>query len=450
MISGRRSGRFWQPILPPDFVQDVEKMLPKEVITQNPRVVSTRIRYMGNKHSLASDVARIVKGEREESPLIDVFAGMCSIASAIAGSGRPVWSNDVQRYAALVAECALTSADKPLRSLELATALSDSFAANVIALRERFQAELFAEEQLLKGSDSEKYQAAEKSWKHVGNDSSLAKEAASLVHNSSEFPYRLCTLTFAHGYFGLRQAVEIDSIRYAIDQAQAAGTLTTDQAKWALLALLQAASISSATPGHFAQYLHPRDQSSTSRIRRQRIRKPWQLFLDAADEQSAFGTPEWRKGNRVHCEDVHNLWHTLDEDDFGHAIVYADPPYGKDQYSRYYHVLETLVEYDYPQATGIGRYRPSRFTTPFSLKTKVVEAFADLFTAIAEREWTLVLSYPDSGLLYSAADAGVEGLLLEHFNCARLAFAAPVSHSTLGGRHGSAHTTATEQVWVAG
>lgn len=424
-------------------------MPPRKVNPENPRVVSTRIRYMGNKHSLAADVAQVVKGEREASPLIDVFAGMCSIASAIAESGRPVWSNDVQRYAALVGECALTSTGKPLRSVELAKALSDSFSENVISLRKRFEAELLAEEQLLEGSDPVEYQAAENNWKHVGNDASLAEEAEQLADNPADFPYRLCTLTFAHGYFGLRQAMEIDSIRYAIDQAKIAGKLTTDQAKWSLLALLQAASICSATPGHFAQYLHPRDQSSTGRIRRQRIRKPWQLFLDAADEQAPYGTAEWRTRNQVHCGDVQNLWDNLDDNALGHAIVYADPPYGKDQYSRYYHVLETLVEYDYPQSTGAGRYRPSRFTTPFSLKTKVVSAFTDLFAAIAERRWTLVLSYPDSGLLYSAAEEGVEGLLLEHFNCARLAFASPVSHSTLGGRHGSAHTSATEQVWVA-
>lgn len=418
-------------------------------MSQNPQVVSTRIRYMGNKHSIAPDVARIVGSERDSSPLIDVFAGMCSIASAMAYSGRPVWSNDVQRYAALVAECALTSRDKPLRSPALSKVLSSAFTENVLALRERFEADLEAEKGLLKGSEPAEYQAIANDWKHTGNDHALAVESANLAQNKREFPYRLCTLTFAHGYFGLRQAIEVDSIRYAIDSAQAAGDLTEAEARWALLALLQAASVCAATPGHFAQFLHPTDEKGTKRIQRQRVREPWQLFLDAADEQAPFGTATWRKGNRVHCKDVATLWTSLDDHSLDHAIVYADPPYGKDQYSRYYHVLETLVQYDYPEATGAGRYRPGRFTTPFSLKTKVVSAFTDLCSAIAEREWTLVLSYPDTGLLHSATDDDMQVLLSNHFKRTRLAFSSAVAHSTLGGRHGKARTSATEQVWVA-
>ena len=333
-------------------------MASSKVLAQNPRVASTRIRYMGNKHSIASDVARVVSTEREGSPLIDVFAGMCSIASAMAGTGRAVWSNDVQRYAALVGECALTSRDKPLRSPDLSRILGEVFGENVLALRERFESDLLAERNLLGESSPKKYQAIADDWKHVGNDQALAAEASGLSKSRNEFPYRLCTLTFAHGYFGLRQAIEIDSIRYAIDKARTASRLTEGQARWSLLALLQAASVCSATPGHFAQYLHPTDDGGTKRIRRQRMRQPWQLFLDAVDEQTPLGTASWREGNRVHCEDVLNLWTVLDKHELDHAIVYADPPYGKDQYSRYYHVLETLVNYDYPEATGVGRYRP--------------------------------------------------------------------------------------------
>lgn len=430
-------------------MQALNNLTGSKILAQNPRVASTRIRYMGNKHSMALDVARIVDAERDECPLIDVFAGMCSIASAVASTGRAVWSNDVQRYAALVAECALTSSDKPLRSPDLARILTKAFSSNVLVLRERFEADLQVEKRLLTGTDAKQFEAVAAAWKHVGNDPTLAAEAARLSGNKSEFPYRLCTLAFAHGYFGLRQAIEIDSIRYAIDQGHDSGALTAQQARWALLALLQAASVCASTPGHFAQYLHPSDEGATKRIRRQRVREPWQLFLDAADEQAPYGNLTWRKGNRVHCEDVSDLWKALDKCDLDHAIVYADPPYGKDQYSRYYHVLETLVEYDYPEVSGVGRYRPGRFTTPFSLKTKVVTAFAALCSAVAEREWTLVLSYPDTGLLHSATEDEMEALLGAHFEQTRLAFSSPVAHSTLGGRHGAAKTSATEQVWVA-
>ena len=404
---------------------------------------------MGNKHLLAPDVARIVASERDGSPLIDLFSGMCSIAAAVAPSERPIWSNDVQEYAALVARCHLASQSPPVRASDLAGLLASDFVANVRKLRARFDKPLREEKAALEAKDPTGYRAIVDSWTHVGNDELLAGEAERLADDSRSFPFRLCAITFAHGYFGLRQAVEIDSIRYGIAQAEAAGELDADQARWALLALLQAASICAATPGHFAQFLRPNSDASARRIHRQRLRSPWSLFLDAADAQSPFGTQSWRARNEVHCADALGLWPLLDTHELEHAIVYADPPYGKDQYSRYYHVLETLVRYDYPKAFGAGRYRPDRFTTPFSLKTKVSEAFNSLFLEISNRGWTLVLSYPSNGLLHRADSQPLDRMLGQYFSKVDRSLSTRTFHSTLGARHGAAKTSASEIVWVA-
>ena len=93
-----------------------------------------------------------------------------------------------------------------------------------------------------------------------------------------------------------------------------------------------------------------------------------------------YGDREWRRGNRVFKSDAdaQKLWRSLDRVVDGQAVVYADPPYSKEHYSRYYHVLETLERYDYPEATGVGRYRPDRFRTPFSVKTEVEGAIRRL------------------------------------------------------------------------
>src|SRR4051812_34378935 len=97
-----------------------------------------RIRYMGNKHALAPDVARLVTSVPSKGPLIDLFCGMCSIGSAVAASGRPVWGNDIQAYAALAAHCHLSAAEEPLRSTEMMNLLSGPFEQNAAALSERF------------------------------------------------------------------------------------------------------------------------------------------------------------------------------------------------------------------------------------------------------------------------------------------------------------------------
>ena len=79
--------------------------------------------------------------------------------------------------------------------------------------------------------------------------------------------------------------------------------------------------------------------------------------------------------------------------------VYADPPYGFVHYSRFYHILETLVKYDYPIIEHKGRYRNDRHQSPFCKKTGVRMAFKNLFEKIKKKELNLVLSYSNNGMI---------------------------------------------------
>ena len=85
------------------------------------------------------------------------------------------------------------------------------------------------------------------------------------------------------------------------------------------------------------------------------------------------------------------------------AAVYADPPYTRYHYSRYYHVLETICLRDNPQVTttfpngkgGISRaiYRVGRHQSPFCIKSEAEGAFDMLFQKVKELKVPLVLSY---------------------------------------------------------
>ncbi len=90
------------------------------------------------------------------------------------------------------------------------------------------------------------------------------------------------------------------------------------------------------------------------------------------------------------------------------AVAYADPPYTRDHYSRFYHVLETMARGDSPRLSMVangghlspsrGLYREERHQPPFSIRTQVREAFDRLFSAVSARGIPLVLSYsPYSG-----------------------------------------------------
>ena len=72
------------------------------------------------------------------------------------------------------------------------------------------------------------------------------------------------------------------------------------------------------------------------------------------------GNAKWRKGNRTFRREAIRLLQELPQSKTRPSVVYADPPYTRDHYSRYYHLLDTLLLYDYPDPVGKGQYRLDR------------------------------------------------------------------------------------------
>ena len=86
------------------------------------------------------------------------------------------------------------------------------------------------------------------------------------------------------------------------------------------------------------------------------------------------------------------------------VCVYLDPPYTRDEYSRYYHVLETLVRYESGPVSGKGRIpargSENRFASPFNLRnSEVVEdQIALILRTCLENGWSCLWSYSSSGM----------------------------------------------------
>jgi adenine-specific DNA-methyltransferase len=160
------------------------------------------------------------------------------------------------------------------------------------------------------------------------------------------------------------------------------------------------------------------------------------------------GTPEWRKRNRSFCEDAVPLIRRLQREREKPAVVYADPPYTADHYSRYYHVLETLVQYDYPALSGRGLYRDKRFQTPFSLKTKAPDALEHLVLATSQLGADLILSYPTNGII-TEADVNITALLRRHYRHVDRRRTIAHKHSTFGASKGKVRHDVLEQIFVA-
>src|SRR5262249_17760679 len=156
----------------------------------------------------------------------------------------------------------------------------------------------------------------------------------------------LVTLLFACAYFGVRQAIDLDSLRRGVDACVTSGAITRQEADWATLALLQTASRVASAPGHLAQPLGLASDASAKRVIEYRRRDVVDGFRQDLATIAPYGTAKWRSGNRAMCGDTLTMWPSVDRQKLERAVVYADPPYSKDHYSRYYHVLETLARYD--------------------------------------------------------------------------------------------------------
>lgn len=411
--------------------------------------VGMRIRYMGNKQQLAGEVAVFCESLSDGRRLVDLFGGMGSVAGAAAAGGRSVWVNDIQSYAQLATRCLIASSAEPPPADAARRALLPAYRRNLSSLRERYAAALESERHVLRRGDLEGLRRLQEEWRHAGNDPDVAAEVRALRDGRDDGPWRLATLLFSWGYFGLRQAVELDSIRCAIDDAQAHESIGEEQADWLRLAWLQTASRIASAPGHFAQFLRPTSDAGARRIVAARRRAAWDSLLDDISILRPYGDPAWRADNRILGQDALTIWPELDALDVGPAIYYADPPYSKDHYSRYYHVLETLTRYDYPDAEGAGRYRPDRFRSTFALKSEVVGSLRTIAREVAARDGVLLLSYPSTGLLTARLGISPAALLDEYFEDVQLAISRAARHSTLGGRHGAAGQDVVEYVWAA-
>lgn len=412
--------------------------------------MTTAVRYMGSKRVLAPEIATLINIEHPTATVLDAFAGMCAIGFQLAPDHRVI-ANDVHAFAATVARALLTTPDtRPQRDATVAE-LTRWYERNSIALTEALRGRLDLEHRALARAEDGDWRALMR-FTLDELEAPTPRRLRSLAtpreyrRRIRRTPFALFSMYYASTYFGVRQAVEIDSLRYAIERA-----LPKNRDLY-LYALIQACSHCAAAPGHFAQYLVPRDQANTMYIARMRRRSIVGRFWTAL---TAMAIPACldRAGNSVHCGDATSYLQTLavsTPDDLDELVIYADPPYSRAQYSRYYHVLETLVLYDYPGATGKGRYREDRFETDFSRAAQVEREMDEFLQAAAATGAPLYLSYPRNGLLFGRKDANLRDLLRKHYPSVRLAMTRPLNHSTMGGAPGAAAMNVTEDVYYGG
>jgi adenine-specific DNA-methyltransferase len=156
-----------------------------------------------------------------------------------------------------------------------------------------------------------------------------------------------------------------------------------------------------------------------------------------------------RRGDAT--EVVHDLPRT--------ELMYLDPPYNQHRYFTNYHIWETLVRWDAPEAYGVARKRidsrDESTKSVFNKKREMPAAFRRL--VLDARADTVVVSYNDeswispSEMLEALHDAGHEDVRMVAFDSKRYVGAQIGIHNPSGIKVGAvSHLRNTEYLFIAG
>ncbi|MCZ6795401.1 MAG: DNA adenine methylase [Planctomycetota bacterium] len=403
--------------------------------------------YMGVKtRVIPGYLSRVLEAELAPgSTVVDLMSGS-GVVSAFCADRYRVFANDVQLYSSLITrsliEHAPSTKRKFLSSLDADADLQEAYRANLRSLRRHYRGALEVEDDLLgefraageripTGRAGATWSRAYRAF--VDNPAgfypggveprgqSLYGSAARLVTERAirerrsrprKRPSCLVTTYYGNVYFGLRQSLVIDSLRAAIDAMDEEQPFAARKRVHYLSALLHAASVSTSGTSHFAQPRHLRKDSELQAVARRRSIDVLKTFAGYSGEiMETVARTSHRRGNRVFHGDYEQLISSDGRFRFPADVdlVYLDPPYTSDHYSRFYHVLEVIGRYDYPELEKNdrgevlrGRYpaMSQRFQSGFCRPGRVEGEFRKVARASAAVGAKLVISYAHpTGLL---------------------------------------------------
>jgi len=363
-----------------------------------PIEMATTARVYGNKVRLASSIASVMRAYLSDGTRVaDLMCGSGVVARVLSTSFE-VLANDVNPWAALFARLQLADVDRASVD-SFVERLPEQYDSNFTTGSGLLADELRQEAEFLYGPVDlgavERYNAF-----CARPLLQINPRVASIVQADTKRrdgdPFLLTSALFANAYFGVRQSLAIDSIRRAIAREP-----DEELAKTALGALLLAATVCASGP-HFAQPPKVTSERSMRELLEHRSRDVLSEFtqlLRLVSERPARA----RMRSSVRCGDWREaLTSFAAEDHLSSGAVYIDPPYTRLQYARYYHVLNTLIDYRFSAPAGVGRYprKDLRPSSRFDGRERSVRSELDeLLSAVARHSLVTFLSYSSTGMV---------------------------------------------------
>jgi adenine-specific DNA-methyltransferase len=354
------------------------------------------MQYMGSKQRIASWILDEILGRFPETrTFVDLMSGSGAVAHEANLRGLGIRANDIQPYSFSVLRSAFSVPRDGI--VELVGVLENTKFADDFLLEDRtFAAEALAAEddflgQFLRGAFDWKAYAA--FCKRFNGDHTLANRR-----------FDLFSRYYPNTYFGVRQCLEIDALR------QIASGLPDDVSHHLIASLISSMTFISSSTTHLAQYLKPTSRQTAEHLLRRRSKSVVAIVCERLRRLAAYPLPEESEVTNLPYQAALQGLDLPPES----GVVYVDPPYFKEHYSRYYHVLDTLALYDFPELTfnkrlnsvTVGRYREQRIRSDFGLRSRVPNAFRELFSLTGGKSQNVALSYASTSLL--SADEIVE------------------------------------------
>lgn len=371
------------------------------------------IHYLGSKLRVIDAISALVdRVDPRRGRICDLFAGSGTVSAAIA-SERTVTAVDIQEYSRVLCSALLNPGY--ISSLEaeflLSRAVNGSFYKGLQWATESLtQYERHSLEQARSGRFREIFDLMESGpiTSYARNNKGALSELDKAIKETTKRLRRLGHISgaptvvlrhFGGVYFSYSQAIELSAL------LEVAAKCDESTRHTIMAAVLSTASDIVNTVGkQFAQPLKTRDATGRPKthllpkIIRDRTVDAFPIFAGWLERYRNL-SPTGKSHRILRADYTEALMHYCDDV----SIIYADPPYTRDHYSRFYHVLETMCMRDDPEistshpsikgAVGRGVYRLDRYQSPFCIKSQAPSAFERLFDGASRLGVPLVLSY---------------------------------------------------------
>lgn len=193
----------------------------------------------------------------------------------------------------------------------------------------------------------------------AGRLAAIAEEYNSL--DKPALPANYVSDNFGGKYFSLNDAKLIGHIREDIRLRLERGDINAREGDILLASLLYSFDKVSNTVGHYEAYIKGKD-----------IKDSFSFSLIEPEDMEGSSV-------EIHREDANLLAPRVECD-----IAFIDPPYNSRQYSRFYHVMETIVKWDKPVLVGTARKPPEENMSDFC-RSEAPKVFADLIGKLKAR-----------------------------------------------------------------